>query len=203
MSWVGRAKLRFHLKRAARTASQSNMRRLKVAHTIDELKLLRAFGPKWFVWTGGPDQTEDPEWINDAIAWGLAVIENEGTPDVQMRVFGGEKSWVAKPGDIVLQLDRDSFFATSAENYLSDAQAALSTIEPELEAMREDAEKWRTLLSCERIRIMGRTMDYKHIGIEFWTKHRAAHPSEEFPQDECRAHLEEFVYRAALNKEGE
>lgn len=76
----------------------------------------------------------------------------------------------------------------------------IATLTAERDAMREDAEKWRTLMSCERIRIMGRTHDYNHMGVEFWTKHRAAHPCTEFPQDECRAHLEEFVRHAAEPK---
>lgn len=60
----------------------------------------------------------------------------------------------------------------------------------ELEA---DANKWRALISSERIRIMGYTHDLKHIGLELWRKHRAKHPCEEFPQDECRAILEAYV----------
>lgn len=60
----------------------------------------------------------------------------------------------------------------------------------------EDAAKWRALMSCERIRIMGRTLNYNHIGVEFWAKHYEAHPSKDYPQDECRAKLEEFVRRA-------
>lgn len=74
-----------------------------------------------------------------------------------------------------------------------DENAALKA---RVEAAEEDAAKWRTLMSCERIRIMGRTLDYKHMGVEFWVRHRSAHPCDEFPQDECRGHLEEFVRRA-------
>lgn len=60
-------------------------------------------------------------------------------------------------------------------------------------AMREDAQRWRALMDCDRIRVMGWTKDMNHIGIEFWKDHPARHPSPDFPQDACRARLVEFV----------
>jgi hypothetical protein len=98
-------------------------------------------------------------------------------------------------------IDYDAILESFAEGRCegpNDAKAiAAKVLEllAENEALREDAEKWRALMSCERIRIMGRTMDYNHIGVEFWMKHRAAHPCAEFPQEECRDHLGEFVRR--------
>lgn len=70
-----------------------------------------------------------------------------------------------------------------------------------------DAERWRGLMACDRIRIMGRTRDLNHIGVEFWKAHPEKHPSTEFPQDDCRAIFERFALplpqeeTGALNKE--
>jgi hypothetical protein len=59
-----------------------------------------------------------------------------------------------------------------------------------------DAARWRALMASERIRIMGSAgfkldggdalvpaRDDLHIGVELWSKHKAAHPSADFPQD--------------------
>jgi hypothetical protein len=60
---------------------------------------------------------------------------------------------------------------------------------------REDALKWRALMDCDRIRIMGSTYDMNHIGVEFWVNHRSKHPSQDFPQGECRQTLDHFARR--------
>lgn len=110
--------------------------------------------------------------------------------------------------DLNGKLQKDIDEITSANSELAGWSKAkdeqVTALKSQRDEMAEDAEKWRTLMACERIRIMGRTLDYKHMGVEFWTKHRAAHPCSEFPQDECREHLEEFVRRArsSLNKTG-
>jgi hypothetical protein len=68
-----------------------------------------------------------------------------------------------------------------------------------------DAERWRALMSSQRIRIMGSAGFAKvdgqwkparedlHMGVEFWSIHPAAHPSTEYPQDLCRAQLIAYV----------
>ncbi|MCE0464880.1 hypothetical protein [Pseudomonas uvaldensis] len=55
----------------------------------------------------------------------------------------------------------------------------------ELAAMRRDAERWRALISCARIRFLGSAGywekdpygnspgNYRHFGAEFWTMHEA------------------------------
>ena len=63
----------------------------------------------------------------------------------------------------------------------------------------EDAAKWRALMSCDRIRMMGGTSDLNHIGLEFWRDHPSTRWSAEYPQDGCRERLEQFV--AKLRKE--
>lgn len=72
-------------------------------------------------------------------------------------------------------------------------QACYQALAGGTDGWREDALKWRKLMACQRIRVMGWTHDMKHIGMEFWSVHRSAHPSEEFPQEPCRAKFEEFV----------
>jgi hypothetical protein len=65
----------------------------------------------------------------------------------------------------------------------------------------EDAAKWRSLMACQRMRVIGRTLDNNHIGMEFWREHEAAHPCAKFPQDDCREKFEAFA-SAALEKVG-
>ncbi|MFU1607354.1 hypothetical protein ACM25O_13295 [Sulfitobacter pontiacus] len=74
--------------------------------------------------------------------------------------------------------------------------AASSAKEAKLvqEQEAEDAAKWRALMASGRIRIMGRTNDYNHIGVEFWADYKGGnHPCADFPQDACRAALEQYV----------
>lgn len=40
----------------------------------------------------------------------------------------------------------------------------------ENDRLRDDAERWRALLSSQRIRILGSTTDLNHFGAEFWRK---------------------------------
>lgn len=39
-----------------------------------------------FKWIGGPEQTEDPEWIVEAFENGIVRFENDGTPKVAMLI---------------------------------------------------------------------------------------------------------------------
>lgn len=72
----------------------------------------------------------------------------------------------------------------------------------ELERLREDAEKWRGLMSCQRVRRMGWTHDGNHMGVEFWVKHPAAHPSADYPQEADREGFDAFARAALANSEG-
>ena len=56
-----------------------------------------------FKWTGGPDQTEDPEWIVDAIKAGSVRFVNGGTPTVYMLIDTLEGTHKANQGDYVIQ----------------------------------------------------------------------------------------------------
>ncbi len=67
---------------------------------------------------------------------------------------------------------------------------------PQMQELVRDANRWRALMSSERIRVMGyagfkdgkpRTDNsYLHIGVEFWNKHPSPHPSEQYPQEADR-----------------
>lgn len=75
------------------------------------------------------------------------------------------------------------------------------------------AERWRALMSSQRIRVIGSAGmvtpegelkapadGYVHIGVELWSLHRSSHPSTDFPQDRCQERLTFYVdlLRAAL-----
>ena len=53
-----------------------------------------------FCWTGGPDQTEDPEWCVDAIKAGTVRF---GTDPFCMEIDTLEGTHRANPGDYIIQ----------------------------------------------------------------------------------------------------
>ena len=57
----------------------------------------------------------------------------------------------------------------------------------------EDAARWRALMDCQRIRMMGCTNDLNHIGMEFWSEHPEKHPCHDYPQEGCRERFIAFV----------
>jgi hypothetical protein len=96
---------------------------------------------------------------------------------------------------------------------------------PAVEAVREDAERWRALMSSQRMHMMGsfgfdyvfdppdskktadlvdvvpRAGDHMHFGIEFWSEHSAygdpAWP-DDFPRKVLTTYVDEMRRRAAL-----
>lgn len=56
-----------------------------------------------FRWTGGPDQTENPQWCVDAILAGTVRFENSGTPDVAMLIDTLEGTHRANQGDFIIK----------------------------------------------------------------------------------------------------
>lgn len=83
----------------------------------------------------------------------------------------------------------------------------MNHIEPYEDAlilMLEDAERWRALMSSERIRVMGGSgfkydtfpptpaAEHLHIGVEFWNKHPTANDPN-YPQEHCRAWFKAYV----------
>lgn len=56
-----------------------------------------------FRWTGGPDQTEDPEWIVEAIVARAVRINDRGTPGEHMAIDTLEGQMTAAPGDYIIR----------------------------------------------------------------------------------------------------
>ena|ERR1700722_9510051 len=57
-----------------------------------------------FLWTGGPEQIEDPWWIVEAISKGRAFFTKEGTPEVKMYLMRDDDGipLPAKLGDYIV-----------------------------------------------------------------------------------------------------
>lgn len=58
-----------------------------------------------FQWTGGPDQTEDPEWMIDAIRNGTAFIHSSSTGQnhFDMHIETLEGTMTANPYDYIIK----------------------------------------------------------------------------------------------------
>ena len=56
-----------------------------------------------FRWTGGIDQTEDPEWIVDAIRKGIVRFDMPCTPDCTMFIDTLEGTHQARKGDWIIK----------------------------------------------------------------------------------------------------
>lgn len=56
-----------------------------------------------FQWTGGPDQTEDPEWAVEAIKTGTIYFGNQGESDVVLFVKTLEGVMRADQGDYIIK----------------------------------------------------------------------------------------------------
>lgn len=56
-----------------------------------------------FLWTGGPSQTEDPEWIVDAIRKGTVWFVGDEDYVVLMRIRTLEGVHTAQPGDYIIK----------------------------------------------------------------------------------------------------
>lgn len=56
-----------------------------------------------FCWTGDVNQTEDPEWIVDAIKYLEAGFLDEGTPEVKLWIRTLEGTMIADRGDYIIK----------------------------------------------------------------------------------------------------
>lgn len=56
-----------------------------------------------FRWTGDATQTEDPEWICDAIKKEIVWFNNFGTPEVNMEIATLEGNHIANRGDYIIK----------------------------------------------------------------------------------------------------
>lgn len=107
------------------------------------------------------------------------------------------------PGDPV-----DTFTQAEVDELRRKWEAQYTVQGEPITDLQRDAERWRALMSSQRIRVMGSagfqrvdgkfiapSVDhaYLHMGVEFWSVHESKHPSEEFPQDRCRDQLTAYV----------
>lgn len=56
-----------------------------------------------FRWTGGPYQTDDPQWICDAIKSGAVHFDQPGTPNVTLLIDTLEGTHRANQGDYIIR----------------------------------------------------------------------------------------------------
>jgi len=56
-----------------------------------------------FQWTGGPDQTEDPEWACEALRNGKMWFKNIGTPKIYLVIHTLEGDHQASQGDYIIK----------------------------------------------------------------------------------------------------
>lgn len=68
-----------------------------------------------FLWTGGPDQVEDPQWIVDAITAGTVTFRNLCTPAVDMVIETLEGKMIANVGDYVIRGVKGEIYPCKAE----------------------------------------------------------------------------------------
>jgi hypothetical protein len=56
-----------------------------------------------FQWTGGPDQTDDPEWIIEAMVENKAWVARPGQDDCHLMLVTLEGTMRANPGDFIVR----------------------------------------------------------------------------------------------------
>jgi len=56
-----------------------------------------------FLWTGGIEQTEDPQWIIDAMENGTVGFVDSGTPNIKLTIKTLEGVMEANQGDYIIQ----------------------------------------------------------------------------------------------------
>ena len=56
-----------------------------------------------FKWTGGPDQTEDPEWIIEGIKNGTVKFIHYPVSDTEMLIKTLEGDHIASQGDFIIK----------------------------------------------------------------------------------------------------
>lgn len=72
-----------------------------------------------FQWTGGPDQTDDPVWICEAIRDGRVQILHPGSPAVRMRIYTCDKIYLASLDDWIIREDDGTIRSCDPETFSS------------------------------------------------------------------------------------
>lgn len=77
-----------------------------------------------FRWTGGPDQTEGPQWIVDAIKSGEVGFNYVGTSQVEMTILTLEGKMIAKQGDYIIRGIKGELYPCKPEIFEATYDAA-------------------------------------------------------------------------------
>jgi hypothetical protein len=77
-----------------------------------------------FLWTGGPDQTEDPDWAVEAIKRGDIFFTQAGTPQVQMRIKTLEGIMLANQGDYIIRGVKGEIYPCKPDIFAATYEAA-------------------------------------------------------------------------------
>jgi hypothetical protein len=77
-----------------------------------------------FKWTGGPDQTEDPEWVVAAIRDGDVSFENIGTKNVKLLVHTLEGIMTADVGDYIIRGVKGEIYPCKPDIFAATYEAA-------------------------------------------------------------------------------
>lgn len=85
-----------------------------------------------FQWTGGPNQTEDPEWIASAITSGMVQIHEHSIYPFIMKIQTLEGEHQAKPGDYIIRGIKGEIYPCKADIFDLTYE---KVIENEIEAM--------------------------------------------------------------------
>lgn len=98
-----------------------------------------------FRWTGGPDQTENPQWCVDAILAGTVRFENSGTPDVAMLIDTLEGTHRANQGDFIIKGVKGELYPCKPDIFALTYEPASTptdeTATATIEGMRGDVRK--------------------------------------------------------------
>lgn len=68
-----------------------------------------------FRWTGGPDQTEDPQWMIDALRNGTAYFDQPGTPNCALMIHTLEGNHRADQGDYIIKGIKGELYPCKAD----------------------------------------------------------------------------------------
>lgn len=77
-----------------------------------------------FCWTGGPDQTEDPEWIVERIKGGSVWFVNSGTDRVEIRIRTLEGIMTGMPGDWIIKGIKGEIYPCKPDIFMSSYEKA-------------------------------------------------------------------------------
>jgi hypothetical protein len=112
--------------------------------------------------------------LSDAATPGQLTVtyENDTTANGE-----GFYEWWAV-GSAKFDSEADAIFYASAVNYIRSSPFREATAPAAASPNTKDAQRWRALIGCQRIRVLGsagietpKEDNYAHLGLELWTLH--------------------------------